>query len=42
LNRFMPSILKIQVAGKMLDEWISSLPIIRRCAFRHILVLKRK
>jgi ubiquinone/menaquinone biosynthesis C-methylase UbiE len=34
-------ILAKQVGGRMLDEWISSLPLLRQLAFRHILVCSK-
>jgi len=35
------TLLSRRVAGRMLDEWISSLPILRRYAFRHVLVCEK-
>jgi hypothetical protein len=34
-------ILQKQVRGKMLDEWISNLPVIKHLAFRHIFVSEK-
>ncbi|MBM3555093.1 MAG: class I SAM-dependent methyltransferase [Alphaproteobacteria bacterium] len=34
-------LLGIEVGGRMLDEWLSSLPGLRRLAFRHLLVLRK-
>lgn len=35
-------ILKTRIAGKMLDEWISNLPLLRSLAFRHIVVCEKQ
>lgn len=35
-------LMRRQVRGKLLDEWISSLPGIRRLAFRHVFVCERE
>jgi ubiquinone/menaquinone biosynthesis C-methylase UbiE len=35
------SVLGRQVAGKMLDEWLSSTPPLRRFAFRHLVVARK-
>lgn len=32
---------KKRVAGRMLDEWISSAPLLNRVAFRHIFVCEK-
>lgn len=37
LIRFMAR----EVGGRMVDEWVSSLPILRRYAFRHVLVCEK-
>lgn len=34
-------LLQRQVAGRMLDEWVSSLPILRAFAFRHLIVCQK-
>lgn len=34
-------LLALRIAGRMLDEWVSSLPVLRRFAFRHVLVCER-
>lgn len=34
-------ILGVRIAGRMLDEWLCSLPILRRLAFRHLLVCEK-
>lgn len=34
-------LLERRLGGKMLDEWISSLPVLRKLAFRHLLVCER-
>jgi ubiquinone/menaquinone biosynthesis C-methylase UbiE len=34
-------LLAIRVKGRMLDEWISSLPVLRRFAFRHVLLCEK-
>lgn len=41
LHPVWQSILKRRVFGRMLDEWVSSLPILRRFAFRHLIVVRR-
>jgi len=33
--------LRLRLGGRMLDEWISSLPYIRRFAFRHLIVCRK-
>ncbi|SBW10854.1 hypothetical protein KL86DPRO_70065 [uncultured delta proteobacterium] len=35
------SLMKIRIMGKMIDEWISSLPGLKRFAFRHLVVCRR-
>jgi hypothetical protein len=30
-----------EIGGRMLDEWVSSLPLLRRYAFRHVFVCER-
>lgn len=35
------AIMARRIRGKMLDEWISSAPLLRRFAFRHLLVCKK-
>ncbi|WP_424627552.1 class I SAM-dependent methyltransferase [Bradyrhizobium sp. SYSU BS000235] len=34
-------LLAIRIQGRMLDEWISSLPLLRRFAFRHVLLCEK-
>jgi hypothetical protein len=34
-------LLAIRIKGRMLDEWISSLPLLRRFAFRHVLLCEK-
>ncbi|HEY8176698.1 MAG TPA: class I SAM-dependent methyltransferase [Gemmatimonadaceae bacterium] len=34
-------LLAIRVAGRMIDEWVSSLPIVRRFVFRHVLLCEK-
>jgi hypothetical protein len=34
-------ILSKRIGGRMLDEWISSVPILRRYAFRHVFVCEK-
>jgi ubiquinone/menaquinone biosynthesis C-methylase UbiE len=34
-------VLRRRVGGRMLDEWVSSLPGLRRFAFRHLVVLRK-
>jgi ubiquinone/menaquinone biosynthesis C-methylase UbiE len=34
-------LMAVRVAGRMLDEWVSSLPIVRRYAFRHVFVCQK-
>ena len=41
LHPMWKSLLKRRVAGKMLDEWISSLPGVRAFAFRHVIVCRK-
>jgi len=40
LHPFWCNFLKRKIHGKMLDEWISSLPFLRNFAFRHIIVAR--
>ncbi len=35
-------LLERQVGGRMLDEWVSGLPLVRRFAFRHLLVCEKR
>lgn len=35
------NIMKRKIKGKMLDEWISSLPLLRNFTFRHLVVCKK-
>ncbi len=35
-------IMKRKIKGKMLDEWISSMPFLRKIAFRHIVVCRKE
>lgn len=41
LAPFWQRLMMKTVSGRMLDEWISSLPLVRRFAFRHILVCEK-
>lgn len=41
-NKYLTRFLTINICGKMIDEWISSLPIVNRFAFRHLVVLRKK
>ena len=41
LHPVWAKIMSRRVAGKMLDEWLSSAPILRRFAFRHLLVCEK-
>lgn len=41
LHPVWKTILSRRLAGRMLDEWLSSLPGIRRYAFRHIIVCEK-
>lgn len=41
LHPIWARLLKQQVLGRMLDEWISSLPGLRALAFRHVLVCRK-
>jgi hypothetical protein len=34
-------LLKRKIAGRMIDEWISSVPFIKLLAFRHLIVCKK-
>lgn len=36
------NIMKQHFLGKMLDEWISSLPLVKQLAFRHLVVCRKK
>lgn len=38
---FWPTLLKPVIAGRMLDEWLSALPGLRRFAFRHIMICRK-
>jgi len=35
-------VLKSRIAGRMLDEWLSAMPILRSFAFRHVIVCRRR
>lgn len=35
-------VMGITIAGKLLDSWISGMPIIKRLAFRHIFIVSKK
>jgi len=35
-------IMRRRIAGRMLDEWVSSLPVVRQFAFRHVLVVRKQ
>lgn len=41
LHPFWKNLLRRRVSGRMLDEWVSSLPILRAFAFRHIVVVRK-
>lgn len=41
LHPVWKSVLKRRVRGRMLDEWVSSLPILRAFAFRHVIVCRK-
>ncbi len=41
-NIFLTKVLSININKKMIDEWLSSIPVIRNVAFRHFFVLKKK
>ena len=41
LHPVWKSVLKRRLAGRMLDEWISSLPGLRAFAFRHVIVCRK-
>lgn len=41
LAPFWERLMKKTISGRMLDEWISSLPLVRRFAFRHVLVCEK-
>jgi len=41
LHPIWARLLALRVNGRMLDEWISSLPVLRRFAFRHVLLCER-
>lgn len=42
LHPIWKSILSRRVGGRMLDEWISSMPVLRAFAFRHLLVCEKR
>jgi ubiquinone/menaquinone biosynthesis C-methylase UbiE len=42
LHPIWKRILKRRVNGRMLDEWLSSLPVLRAFAFRHLVVCERR
>jgi ubiquinone/menaquinone biosynthesis C-methylase UbiE len=42
LHPVWKDILKRRVFGRMLDEWISSLPVLRAFAFRHLIVCRKR
>ena len=35
-------VLGLRIGGKMLDEWIASAPLLRRLAFRHLVVVRKR
>lgn len=41
LHPFWKRLMQRKVAGRMLDEWVSNLPLIRNFAFRHLIVAKK-
>lgn len=41
LHPMWKRVLSRRLAGRMLDEWISSMPLLRRYAFRHIIVCEK-
>jgi ubiquinone/menaquinone biosynthesis C-methylase UbiE len=41
LHPFWKNLLKRRVMGRMLDEWVSSLPVLRAVAFRHLIVCEK-
>jgi ubiquinone/menaquinone biosynthesis C-methylase UbiE len=41
LHPFWTDVFKRRIGGKMLDEWVSSLPILRAFAFRHVIVCRK-
>jgi ubiquinone/menaquinone biosynthesis C-methylase UbiE len=41
LHPIWKGILKHRVGGRMLDEWVSSLPVLRGFAFRHVVVCRK-
>jgi SAM-dependent methyltransferase len=41
LHPFWTRLFKRYVAGRMLDEWVSSLPVLNRFAFRHVIVCRK-
>jgi ubiquinone/menaquinone biosynthesis C-methylase UbiE len=41
LHPWWQRILQKQVGGRMLDEWLSNLPVLKALAFRHILVCRK-
>lgn len=41
LHPFWKDVFKRRVGGKMLDEWVSSLPVLRAFAFRHVIVCRK-
>lgn len=41
MSRRVIAFMAREVAGRMIDEWVSSLPILRRYAFRHVFVCER-
>lgn len=41
LHPFFNKIFSYQIKGKMFDEWVSSLPIIRNFVFRHIFICNK-
>ena len=42
LHPFWKSLFQKKINGKMLDEWISNLPLIKQFAFRHVIVCQKK
>jgi SAM-dependent methyltransferase len=41
LHPFWKSVMKARIRGKMMDEWISSAPLLRKFAFRNVIVCEK-
>lgn len=41
LHPFWKEVFRRRIGGKMLDEWVSSLPMLRAFAFRHVIVCRK-